>query len=212
MKPRAKEQAPERRGSARELALPLAACRWAGGLLAAWSMVACGEGESVPWVGVQDCAVGIPPQAVRTGELVSSQQALAGALVTPLGSGFVIRDFTLTLGTSFSCEAEQVTARFVAAPGALARPGAADFPALARSLELLPFPCRASDGRTYTLAGDGQGDQDALFFNQTFTAWLGTERATLVCSTRFQRQVSGATAPDVTADAGLAPLFGPRTD
>jgi hypothetical protein len=199
MTTRAKDGAATLRGSARWLALPLAGC-----FLAACFLAGCGEGESVPWVGVQDCAVGIPPETVRSGELLSSQQPLAGALVTPLGSGFVIRDFTLTLGTSFSCEAEQVTARFVATPGALATPGSSAAPALGRTLELMPFPCRATDGRVYTLDGEGQGDQDALFFNQTFTAWLGTERATLICSTRFQRQAGAAAA----SDAGI-PAFGP---
>jgi hypothetical protein len=219
---RARMGAPARRGSVRWLALPLA-----GSLL-----MGCGEGEPTTWVGVQDCAVGIPPQTMRGGELASVQLPLVEALVTPLGSGFSIRKFTLgPIGGAgangqggFSCEADQVTARFVSAsvssltspvatrPGATS-PGATS--PVGRALELVPFPCRGGDGRMYTLDGEGQGDQDALFFSQTFTAWLGAERATLVCSTRFQRQVVGDSAavdPFATAvDAGVVP-FGPSPD
>ena len=195
---RAKWLAPERQGSARRLALPL----WALVAVGASLLPGCGEGESVTWVGVQDCAVGIPPEAARGSSIAAVQLPLDGALVTPLGSGFSIRNFTLgpigVAPASFSCEALQVTARFVplsAAPGsAAAGPG--------RALELLPFDCRGSDGRSYLLDGEGQGSDDALFFNQTFTAWLGPERATLLCSTRFQRQVAASSA----VDAGVLPL------
>lgn len=206
---RARGQAFARQGSVRRLTLPLALCGLAVSLFAG-----CGEGEAVTWVGVQDCAVGIPPEAAPSAASVSVQLPLTEALVTPLGSGFNIRNFTLgPIGAQpepFSCEALQVTARFASAP---AQPlagvpvtGAAS--GQGRALELLPFECLGSDGRTYLLDGEGQGTQDALFLNQTFVAWLGAERATLVCSTRFRRQVAAASV----ADAGLplSPVpFGP---
>jgi hypothetical protein len=163
--------------------------------------------------------VGIPPEGARGAASVAVQLPLTEALVTPLGSGFSIRDFTLgPIGApsgSFRCEALQVTARFVAASAQLlvapppsGVPVAGAAPGQARALELSPFECRGDDGRTYLLGGEGQGNQDALFFNQTFVAWLGAERATLVCSTRFQRQLAVASV----ADAGLplSPVpFGP---
>ncbi|MEY4543877.1 MAG: hypothetical protein RL685_72 [Pseudomonadota bacterium] len=242
---RAKRVAPARWGSVRWLALPsvrslltgrllagrlpaaslpaaslLAASLLAASLLTGSLLTGCGEGESTTWVGIQDCAVGIPPQTMRGGELASVQLPLVEALVTPLGSGFSIRKFTLgPIGGSadgeggFSCEADQVTARFVSAPvsspsSAGATPLGATSP-VGRALELVPFQCRGGDGRMYTLDGEGQGDQDALFFSQTFTAWLGAERATLVCSTRFQRQVVGDSGGvEASADAGVVP-FGP---
>lgn len=186
------------------LALPLA---W---LLGGSPLTGCGEGESLTWVGVQDCAVGIPPEGVRGTPIPAVQLPLAQALVTPLGSGFSIRNFTLgPIGAAtarFSCEAPQVSARFAAASSAPFAAAAA--PGQARAIELVPFECGGSDGRTYLLEGEGQASRDALFFNQTFSAWLGPERATLVCATRFQRQLAAAS----TADAGL-PLvpapFGP---
>jgi hypothetical protein len=124
--------------------------------------------------------VGIPPQTMRGGELTSVQLPLSDVLITPLGSGFSIRNFTLgPIGGAgangqggFSCEADQVTARFVSAPASslaaprATSPGAAS--PVGRALELEPFPCRGGDGRMYTLDGEGQGDQDALFFSQTF--------------------------------------------
>lgn len=201
----AKGAAPGRQGSVRRFALPLALEIGSVSLL-----VGCGQGDSVTWVGVQDCAVGIPPGPAGGAALASVQLPLSEARLTPLGSGFSIRDFTLgPVGVdpaSFSCEALQVTARFVAPSALPMAPGGAG--GQVRALELLPFECLGSDGRSYLLGGEGQGNRDALFFNQTFTAWLGAERATLVCSTRFQRQVAAASA----ADAGLAltPLpFGP---
>lgn len=210
---RAKKQAPARQdhgvvkhgvvrdGSVRRLTLLLALCGLAGG-----SLAGCGEGESVSWVGVQDCAVGIPPESGSGAAFASVQLPLTEALVTPLGSGFSIRNFTLgPIGAqpaSFSCEALQVTARFVPASQS-----AGQSTGQGRALELLPFECRGSDGRISLLDGEGQGSDDAFFFNQTFVAWLGAERATLVCSTRFQRQLAGA-SPD--AGLPLTPLpFGP---
>jgi hypothetical protein len=219
-------QGGEMNGSARRLALPVPSGlsllgALAGSLLVGPLLAGCGEGESATWVGVQDCAVGIPPEtgSLAAGQvgagLTSAQLPLAEAQVTALGSGFYIRNFTLgPIGTSpeqFSCEAPQVTARFVASVASLSAPGQATT-GPGRPLELEPFDCLGNDGRSYRLDGEGQGDQDALFFSQTFTAWLGTERATLLCSTRFQRQVGGAAEAPGAAGAGGAPLpFGPAS-
>jgi hypothetical protein len=162
---------------------------------------------------VQDCAVGIPPEE-QGASIASVQLPLGEALVTPLGNGFSIRSFTLgpigAAAASFSCEAPQVTARFAAEPlGSATFATSAGAGGPVRAIELLPFECRGNDGRLYTLDGEGQADRDALFFNQTFSAWLGTERATLVCSTRFQRQLgAAATAADAGVLAPPAP-FGP---
>ncbi len=209
-------------GSAASFALPLALCMAA-------SLAACGDGESATWVGVQDCAVGIPPQGAAGASIVSVQLPLTEAIVTPLGNGFSIRNFSLgPIGAApalFSCEALQVTARFAAASGAsvgnIASTGitgspaplgaAMGAPALARPLQVLPFECLGGDGRSYLLEGEGQADRDALFFTQTFTAWLGAERATLVCSTRFQRQL-GATSADAGVPVGPASPFGPQPE
>lgn len=198
--------APARHGRATPLARPLSFCVLGIALLAG-----CGEGESATWVGVQDCAVGIPPQELGA-SLTSVQLPLREALVTPLGNGFSIRNFTLgpvgAASALFSCDAPQVTARFAAEPvsadGTFAAAGGGG---PVRAIEIVPFECRGADGRSYTLEGEGQSDQDALFFNQTFSAWLGAERATLVCSTRFQRQL-GAAATDAGVMAPPTP-FGP---
>jgi hypothetical protein len=164
------------RGSARWLALPL--------------VIGCGNSESTAWVGTQECAVGIPPEQAKPVAIAPVSLSLATQF-TSTGSGFYLRNFTLGPIAGFSCVAVplQVIARYTVRD-ATQTPGAR--PVLARGIELDPFECRATDGRTYTLTGTGQADLRSAFIGMTFSAWLAAGQATLTCTTRFVQAASDA--------------------
>jgi hypothetical protein len=183
---RAQRGTPVWRGSARGLALPL--------------LLACNTAASSAWLVTQDCSVGIPPEQAQAGNIPPVSQRLTTQL-TATGAGFYLRNFSLGPIAGFSCVAVpfQVVAHYTERDATEA-PGAR--PVLARGIELEPFECRATDGRTYLLAGTGQADLRSAFINMTFSAWLSAGQATLTCSTRFV-QVAAA------SDAGVAPLLDP---
>jgi hypothetical protein len=140
----------------------------------------------------QSPPVEIPPVSTP---LLETQLALTS-------DGFYLQKFRIAPVpiAGFSCEPIplQVTAHYTQSD-ATQTPEAR--PVLARGIALEPFQCRAQDGRTYTLTGAGQADLRAIFFNMTFSAWLGPGQATLMCTTRFSLQQS----PDAGALDGVAP-------
>ncbi|MEO8184592.1 MAG: hypothetical protein ABI895_37765 [Deltaproteobacteria bacterium] len=154
---------------------------------------ACGDSSSFAWVGTQECSVGIPPEQAKSVVIPPVSLQLDSQL-TSTGSGFYLRNFTLGPIAGFSCAAVplQVSAHYTERD-VTQSPGAR--PVLARALELEPFECRATDGRTYTLTGTGQADLRSAFFNMTFSAWLSAGQATLTCTTRFVQVASDAGVP-----------------
>jgi hypothetical protein len=157
-------------------------------------VLGCGEAQPGGWIGTQDCSVGIPPEQAPRLEIPPARRSLEQTLIAPTADGFSLQNFVLGPVGGFSCSAWRVDAHYVTGNGSLA-PGAQ--PRLARPIELAPFECRAGDGRIYLLDGAGQADLRSLFINMTFSVWLAAGQATLVCTTRFQRQ---GRAP--AADAG----------
>jgi hypothetical protein len=181
----ARGRSPGGRGSARWLVLPLA--------------LGCGKsGEPDVWLGTQECSVGIPPEQTPDAAFSPVSIPLSKTEFVLTGNGFYLQDFTIGPIGDFACEALpfQVTAHFTD-KDAVQVPEAR--PVLARPIALDPFQCRALDGRFYTLTGSGQLDQRDAFINQTFSAWFVAGQSTLVCTTRFHLQVSGA-------DAGVQPV------
>jgi hypothetical protein len=153
-------------------------------------------------VGTQDCSVLIPPEQSPTVEIPPVSTALKDTQLALTSDGFYLQKFRIAPEpiAGFSCEPIplQVTAHYTKSD-ATQTPEAR--PVLARGIALVPFECRAQDGRTYTLTGTGQADLRAIFFNMTFSAWLGPGQATLMCTTRFSLQQS----PDAGVPDGVAP-------
>src|SRR5690349_2443374 len=96
-------------GSARKLALPLSLAALACG---------CGDkGEGKPWVGVQECRVGIPPEDTSTPEAIPQVSIpLSAVRFYQAGDSFYLQNFTVGPIAGFACESVpfQVTVR----PGA----------------------------------------------------------------------------------------------
>ena len=207
-------------GSARRLALPA--------LLAALPLaLACGnkEDDGKPWVGVQECRVGIPPENTSRPEAIPQVSIpLTAVRFYQAGNGFYLQNFTVGPIAGFACESVpfQVTVRYAsgnpvvlglagssgtASSGAVSSSSSvssgsvsssqASRPPLARPVVMDPFECRATDGRSYILSGTGAADLQSMFVDMTFSAWLPEGQATLLCTTRYL-QVS------VTPDAGVA--------
>jgi hypothetical protein len=177
-------------------------------------LLACGDSASFAWVGTQECSVGIAPEQAKSVVIPPVSLQLDSQL-TPTGSGFYLRKFTLGPIAGFSCAAVplQVIAHYVPprvslAPARDVTPSPGARPVLARDLELEPFECRANDGRSYTLTGSGQADLRSAFFNMTFSAWLSAGQATLTCSTRFVQVAADAGMPAAPEPLPVEPVEG----
>lgn len=217
-----------RPGSARTLALPVVL---AGVALAA----ACGDkdGEGKPWVGVQECRVGIPPEDTSHPEAIPQVSIpLTAVRFYQTGTGFYLQNFTVGPVAGFSCESVpfQVTVRYAtgnpvvfglagssgmlgplgsgmggsSASSTVSPSNNASRPPLARPVVMDPFECRATDGRSYILSGTGAADLQSMFIDMTFSAWLPEGQATLLCTTRYL-QVSSAPDAGVTPQGELEP-------
>ena len=185
---------PAGQGSARRLALPFA--------VAVAALPGCGNGEAgKPWIGVQECRVGIPPEDTSHPEAIPQVSIpLTSVRFYQTGDGFYLQNFTVGPIAGFSCESVpfQVTVRYATSSpvvlglagssGTLGTPGsamgggsasnsasssrAAARPPLARPVVMDPFECRATDGRSYILSGTGAADLQSMFVDMTFSAWL----------------------------------------
>ena len=100
---------PVGQGSAGKLALPVVL----GGFLLA---VACGnQDDGKPWVGVQECRVGIPPEDTSHPEAIPQVSIpLTQVRFYQTGDGFYLQNFTVGPIAGFSCESVpfQVTVRY----------------------------------------------------------------------------------------------------
>jgi hypothetical protein len=192
-----------RHGSASKLALSLSLAVFA---------LACGnaQDDGKPWVGVQECRVGIPPEDTSTPEAIPQVSIpLTAVRFYQAGDAFYLQNFTVGPIAGFACESVpfQVTVRYASGnPVVFGLAGSSGMasassnngarPPLARPVVMEPFECRATDGRSYILSGTGAADLQSMFVDLTFSAWLPEGQATLLCTTRYL-QVSG------TPDAGL---------
>jgi hypothetical protein len=203
-------------GSAGRLALPFGLL----GLALAASALACGDkgDEGKPWVGVQECRVGIPPEDASHPEAIPQVSIpLTQVRFYQTGDGFYLQNVTVGPIAGFSCVSVpfQVTVRYATgnpvvlglagSSGTLGLGGASSVPSsnrsarppLARPVVMDEFQCRATDGRYYNLSGTGAADLQSMFVDMTFSAWLPEGQATLICTTRYL-QVSSV------PDAGVA--------
>ncbi|HEU4577521.1 MAG TPA: hypothetical protein VFS67_04655 [Polyangiaceae bacterium] len=193
-----------RHGSASKLALSLSLAVFA---------LACGnaQDDGKPWVGVQECRVGIPPEDTSTPEAIPQVSIpLTAVRFYQAGDAFYLQNFTVGPIAGFACESVpfQVTVRYASGnPVVFGLAGSSGMasassnngarPPLARPVVMEPFECRATDGRSYILSGTGAADLQSMFVDMRFSAWLPEGQATLLCTTRYL-QVSA------TPDAGVA--------
>lgn len=204
---------PSGRGSAGRPALPLVLCALA---------LACGnKDDGKPWVGVQECRVGIPPEDTSNPEpLPQVSIPLTQVRFFQAGDVLYLQNFTVGPVAGFSCYSVpfQVTVRsatgtpvVLGVAGSSGVPGSTPVssssaaassnrgarPPLAHPVVMDPFECRATDGRSYILSGTGAADLQSMFVEMRFSAWLPEGQATLLCTTRYL-QVSSV------PDAGVA--------
>jgi hypothetical protein len=172
------------RGSARWLALPLAL----------WG---CEHTETTPWIGTQDCTIGILPEQSPAQQLPPVSIALSDTQFVLTGDAFYLENFVIGPIADFTCEPLPFLVTAHPTQKDLTQTPEAR-PLLARAIALDPFDCRSiSDGRIYTLTGTGQLNQRSAFFNMTFSAWIGQEQATLTCTTRFVQPARADAGPEL---------------